>query len=143
MDCLIAAHNLIKRWPILFRYLLAGGSGALVNLALLYLLTDIFGRWYLLSAVGATSLSIIVGFVLQKFVTFRNFQTIVWRRQIIFYTLIALVNILINTALLYLMVELFGWHYLVAQIVASGFIAILSFIFYRHIVFVVIPSVAE
>jgi len=53
-----------------FRFLLSGGTALLTDLILLYLFTDLFGIWYVASAVAAFILAFMVSFLLHKFWTF-------------------------------------------------------------------------
>ncbi len=125
----------ITRLPRPLRYLLSGGTAAVVNLALLALFVEIFGLWYLAAAVVAFTLALLVSFALQKFFTFADHTrtTDVLARQFSIYTTIALINIALNTILMYLLVERLFLHYLISQVVASGTIALYSFFIYRAV----------
>ena len=52
------------------KYYAVGGSGVLVNLGILYALTDLAGYWYLASQVIAISVSISSNFLFNRFWTF-------------------------------------------------------------------------
>ena len=54
------------------KYYTVGGSGVLVNLGLLYTLTDIVGFWYLAAQIIAISVSISSNFLFNRFWTFRD-----------------------------------------------------------------------
>lgn len=124
-------------WPKrrVLKYLISGGTAAAVNLLLLYFFTSILGIWYVISAVLAFSLAFIVSFVFQKFWTFEDHSTDGVHVQAASYLLVALVNLCLNTLLIYFFVEFFGIHYLVAQIIASISIACESFFVYRRFIF--------
>jgi len=118
-----------------FRYLLSGGIALGTDLALLYLFTNIFGIWYLASAIAAFILAFAVSFLLQKFWTFGDHSREGLHIQLGVYFFVAIVNLALNTLVVYLFVEQGGLHYLVAQIAASALIAVESFFVYQHFIF--------
>jgi putative flippase GtrA len=123
----------INKTPRPLRYILSGGSAALVNFSLLALLVEAFGLWYLAAAVIAFTIALLASFTLQKFFTFSNHARSkhILTRQFVVYATIALANIAINTLIVYLLVELLSFHYLLAQVVSSATIALYSFFIYR------------
>ena len=52
------------------KYYIVGGTGVLVNLGILYALTDFVGFWYMASQVIAISISITTNFFFNRFWTF-------------------------------------------------------------------------
>lgn len=127
-----------ERWPTqakIFRFLVSGGISAGVDLILLYVLTDIFGVWYLVSTIVAFILAFFVSFGLQKFWTFRDHSREGMSTQAGTYFLIAACNLALNTFLVYVFVDYLNFHYLLAQIVASILIACESFFVYQRFVF--------
>lgn len=119
----------------IIRYLIAGGTAAGVSIGSLFMLTHYFKIWYLLSAIIAYSLAFGVSFSLQKLWTFkiRSFAKV--RRELALYLLIFVVGNIINTALLFIFVEHAHIHYLLAQFVSNGLIAVGNFFVYKHVVF--------
>jgi putative flippase GtrA len=140
-------HNAITMLTQLFahrharilKFLISGGSAAVVDLGLLYLLTDIFHLWYLLSACLAFVAAFAVSFSLQKFWTFSNHDLDLIHRQLIMYFVLALIGLGINTTSMYLLVDHVGLHYLGAQIITSAFIAVGNFFAYKHFIFIDAP----
>jgi len=130
--------RLDERYPTharVFRFLLSGGIALGTDLILLYLFTDVFGIWYLVSAIVAFILAFGVSFSLQKFWTFGDHSREGIHMQIGVYFFVALINLGLNTLLVYLFVEWAGLYYLFAQIVASALIAIESFFVYQRFIF--------
>ncbi|MGI0064507.1 MAG: GtrA family protein, partial [Nitrosopumilaceae archaeon] len=74
------------------KYYAVGASGVLVNLGLLYYLTEYVGLWYFLSYALAISVSITSNFILNKFWTFRD--SIDSQRTIVMYVKFVSVSIL-------------------------------------------------
>lgn len=117
------------------RYIISGGTSTFVNLALLYVLTELFGLWYIASASVSFIAAFVISFVLQKYWTFQDVSKEYVHRQAIFYFVVMVVNLCINTALLYLLVEYTGIHYMLSQIISGVFIATESFFVYQFFIF--------
>lgn len=115
------------------RFVITGALAAFVNLAILYSATVYGHIWYLYSAMLGFTIAFVVSFLLSKFWTFENRARVGTERQLILHLLVALVNLGINTALVYLFVEEFGLWYMFAQAVAAILIAIESYFAYRWI----------
>jgi putative flippase GtrA len=54
------------------KYVVSGGSAAIVDIVALYVFTDLFGIWYILSAILAFISAFFVSFLLQKYWTFKD-----------------------------------------------------------------------
>jgi putative flippase GtrA len=120
---------------MLTKYLISGGSAAVVDLVALYLFTDILHIWYVFSTALAFLIAFGVSFLMQKFWTFRDHNTDSVHKQAFFYLAVSVLNLFVNTGLVYAFVEYTGIHYLPAQIVTSAFIACESFFVYKFIIF--------
>jgi len=53
------------------KFMLVGGSGALLQLALLYLFTDIIGVWYIASSIMAIGVAMVWNYLLNNYWTFK------------------------------------------------------------------------
>ncbi len=126
---------MLSRYLQIVRFLISGGSATAVIIALLYVLTDILHIWYLASFVIAFLFGVAVSFILQKFWTFKDKRNTVWIKQASLYLGIQLWDLVLNTVLLYILVERFHMWYLGAQIILSFCIAIQNFALYRILVF--------
>lgn len=116
------------------RFLISGGTSAVTNLGILFILTHWYDVWYLYSSIIATSAATIVSFVLQKLWTFQNFSTAV-HTQFPLHVTLALVNIVVNTGILYVLVEYFHIWYLVAQIISGILLAFVNYFTYKTYIF--------
>ncbi|HUQ30348.1 MAG TPA: GtrA family protein [Candidatus Paceibacterota bacterium] len=127
-----------KRYPRLTkiaRYLVSGGTAATVDLVLLYAFTEWADLWYLLSSVLAFIIAFGVSFVLQKFWTFQDHDKENMHVQAGVYLAVAVMNLTLNTFLVFFFVQHFGFHYLFAQIFTSALIAVESFFVYQRFIF--------
>lgn len=132
------AEFFFKNWhhfKQLTRYIISGGTATGINLGLLYLFTDIFGIWYLLSAIISFVISFFVSFFLQRLWTFKEKRKEMVYRQLTMYFTLSIINLSLNTLLLYFMVDILGVWYLLAQIIISGFLAMESFFVYKFVIF--------
>ena len=122
-------------WRVL-RFLISGGISATTNFATLYILTEFFDVWYLLSSVIALVLSLIVSFLLQKFWTFQNYSLERVHIQVPLHATLALCNLVFNTIALYVLVEWFGVWYMFGQVINGMVIAAVNYYMYRTHIFV-------
>lgn len=116
------------------RYVAVGLFAVALNILLLYLLTDVAGMWYLAAAVIAFVIAFVVAFLLQKHWTFKDGSG-AYVQQGASYFIIGLTNLVLDTALLYVAVDILGLWYLGSQVVIMGFLAFLSFLANRHVTF--------
>lgn len=117
------------------RYLIAGTIGAITNIGGLFILTEYVGLHYLISAGISFIVACGVGFTLQKFWTFRERSIEDIHIQAAGFLIISIINFFLNIALLYVLVEYVHIWYIFAQVIASGLIAVSSFLLYRRVVF--------
>ncbi len=129
-------HQIVPpRFAKLARYLFAGGTAAAVNLGSLFILTSILHVWYLTSAILAFLVAFVVSFILQKMWTFGDRNTDKIKSQAITYFIVTSCNLGLNTLSMYLLVDHFSIHYMLAQVITGVFIATESFFVYQKFVF--------
>ena len=123
IDYLKHILSLMRRTGELSRFIkfcLVGISGVGVNMGLLWLLTELGGLFYLLSAAISIETSIITNFLLNNYFTFadRNKQGVkpLFGRLLKF-NLVRLAGLGINMAILWLLTEGLGLFYMVSNIV--------------------------
>ena len=129
LEKMFSAHSIV------FKFIIAGGIAAIIDLGVLYILTAYVGFHYLTSVALAFITAFIASFTLQKFWTFRDHSIQNIHQQSIFYFAVSLGNFFLNTYLVYVSVEKIHIHYLVAQILVGGMIACLSFVLYKYVIF--------
>lgn len=127
--------ELFMTHKIVVKYIISGGLAAVLNLALLYTLTEYMGILYLYSSVIAYVVGTMFAFTLQKFWTFRDRHLESLRRQFMSYGIIAGMNFFLNPAILAFFVEVLQVWYMISQLIAMAFLAIISFTLNKTITF--------
>lgn len=105
------------------KFCLVGLSGVLVNLGLLQLLTEIVGLFYLVSAVFSIESSVLSNFILNEIWTFRERRTSPIKdvlNRMFRFNVVSLGGLSINMAILFLLTESFGMHYLISELFGIG-----------------------
>jgi dolichol-phosphate mannosyltransferase len=117
------------------RFAASGIVAALVGAATVYMLTDIAGLWYVLSSLLSFIGASVVAFSLQKFWTFQERTMHRIPLQTTQTLALALFNIALNTALIYVLVDHVGLYYLFAQCLIYGIIGAIDFFAYKYVIF--------
>ena len=121
------------------RYFLAGGTGGVTDLGVLYLLNKVFGFYYLLSAIIAFLVAFCVSFILHKFWTFKSHETET-HKQALLYLGSSMFGLLLNTLLMYVFVSHFHQDVILSQIAVGFIVAFFSFFISRNFVFKYKPA---
>lgn len=116
------------------RFFLAGLVSFLVNIGFFTLLLRA-GIWYLLASMCAFIASIVVSFLLQKYWTFRDSANILLARQFVAYCTICMINLLLNTAVVYSVVDILRLPPVIGQIAGSVAVAFSGYRLYQRYVF--------
>lgn len=120
--------KLIKnRDLILFvRYNLFAGCSTLLDLVLLYILTEFFGVWYTYSITIGYIAGVSTNYILNKYLNFRNLSRKIVLQFGLFVT-IALIGLLFNQIIIYILVEFIGVWYMFAKIIAVLLVMLWNF----------------
>lgn len=128
-------YRILDKRKTIVKYIISGGTAAVTDLALLYILTGLLGIYYLLSAGIAFIIAFFVSFFLQKFWTFRDNNREKMYKQMSLYFIVGVTNLGINIGGMYVLVDKFNIMYILAQIIMGALIAIFSFLIYRFVIF--------
>jgi putative flippase GtrA len=115
------------------RFSLVGAFSVTTYYALFYGLTEYAHVWYIASAMVAFGGYYVVSFTLQKYWAFRNRSKERIRQQLAQFSLMAVGNWILNTSLLYVLVEYFGMWYLLAQGILTVVVSIIAYFALRWI----------
>lgn len=122
IDYLKHIASLMRRKGEMVRFLkfcLVGGSGVVVNMGLLYLLTEYAGLFYLVSSAISIETSIITNFLLNDFFTFHDRRGIGPRQffgRLLKFNLVSLGGHVLNMTVLWLLTSVAGLYYLVSNL---------------------------
>jgi len=119
-----------------FKYYLVGASGVLVNLGILFILTEFVGLWYLLSSTIGIYVSITSNFLFNKTWTFRD--TAIKQRDFLMYGKfigVSLVGMGIQLGFNYIFVEKLSVYYLLAALMSIMIASSVNFILNRRLTF--------
>lgn len=130
-----AVQKLLERYAQFIKFAISGCIVAVVNLSSLYLFTDLLGIWYLTSSFLAYIMSFFVNFFLQKYWTFEDHALEGTTFKIGIFFINSLVNLGLNTVLMYALVDGLHIWYLLAQCVAIGILMLMNYTVYRLYIF--------
>lgn len=100
------------------RFCVSGGVATMVDIALLYILVELFRVWYLAAAIPSFLIGSFVHFLISYFWVFEHErETRFWRKYLKF-TSIHILSLGINLILMYVFVEFLRTHYLIGKIAA-------------------------
>ena len=122
VDYLKHVYSLMRRKGELWRFLkfcVVGFSGVLVNMGLLWLLTEFAGLFYLLSAAISIETSIISNFVFNNYFTFRDRRSSGIKsffNRLVKFNLVSLAGLGLNMGVLWLLTEVLGIYYLLSNL---------------------------
>lgn len=128
-------ENIFLKYIKVIRYIFAGGFTVIVNLAVLYILTDLFHLWYLASAIIAFCVGVITSYLLQKFFTFRDNSTKNLHIQFVVFLIYNILMLGVNTLFMYILVDRFHFWYIFSQITITVCTAFVNFVFFNKIIF--------
>lgn len=126
--------NIFKK-SIFVRYVFSGGMAAAVDVVLLYVLATYLGVYYLAAATFAMTVSFIVRFLLQKYVTFQDTNKEDEKRQFGYYSVLYALSLAATNALLYFFVEKMHFWLVASQIASILLIACACYFIYQMFIF--------
>lgn len=130
----VIKHRFIVKYKQFLKYCIGGGIAFIIDIGLLYVFTEFFGLWYILSATLSFCVAAIFNYLFQKFVTFKS-ESKKYFKQFVMFVLIALIGLGINNSILYLLVESFGVWYILAKALAAIIVLIWNFIANKKVTF--------
>lgn len=108
-----------KTWLQFFRYIFVGGIAAVVNILTLFVLTDIFKIYYIISSILGFILGLIVNYLLSKLLVFTKESFNNKKKEFISYAIIGVIGLGIDTLFMYLFTSLFEVYYLLSKIIST------------------------
>ncbi len=116
------------------RYLLIGGSCAVLDLLFLYLMVNFLDIWYLIATTISFTIVSLLGFFGQKYFTFRDLSKN-HKKQIPVFFVVSAIGLLINAGFMFFFVSVLGIWYIAANIVTKFIVLIWNFLANKKITF--------
>lgn len=118
--------KIVKNNTQFLKYAVGGTIAFVVDMGLLFILTDLAKLWYLWSATFSFIVAALVNYFFQRFWTFKSQERRVTRQFLTFLSLQG-VGLFINNTMMYLTVEYLGVWYLIAKAFAALVVLIWNF----------------
>ena len=117
-----------RKFEEFFKFAVVGGSGVLVNMGLLYVLTRFLGLRLEIASVIAIEVSILSNFTLNNLWTFRKRDTHVpfWSRLLRYHLVTGLAGV-VNYLVLLLLVKALGWHDMLSNLIGIAIGTIINY----------------
>lgn len=114
----LVLHEPPKETMRLLKFVIVGMIGAVLGIGLIWVLTDKVGIYYIISAIISAEIVIFSNFVFNEFWTFSDRRSLSILTRLWKSNLFRSVGLVINIGALFLLVEFFGIHYLLASVIA-------------------------
>ena len=131
---MLILDNMADKLHSAVKYIFVGSIGFLINISIFWILINKIHIWYIYSAIISFILSTLIGFQLHRKITYSCSDKINGN-MIIYYYFINIVNIIINTVLIFIFVEYIHILKILSIIISNLLISIYSYIFYKKIIF--------
>jgi len=132
------SHLFIRKtdsgWVQFLRYFLSGGSAFVVYFVLLFVFTEYGHIYHLTSLVIAYGISIFVNFFISKYFVFSSHQQKSSQQFVKFFS-VALIGFCLQYCLVLLFTQVIILQYLIANVIASALVYIVSFTLNRLFTF--------
>lgn len=99
-----------------------------IDYGLMVLLTELFNVNYLISATISFTVSVIFNYIASMRYVFTHKEGLSRRREFIIFVVLSVIGLLINDALMWVGVDLFGISYLLVKIFATAVVMVWNFI---------------
>jgi len=117
------------------KFAVVGFTGTLVHLIVLFVLTEYFGVYYIVSSIFAFIFAVTNNFILNKIWTFNKTSRGRNIERYISFFIIAIIAFFVNLSILYFLTEYFGVYYMFSQLIAIAFSLWINFIGNRLLTF--------
>lgn len=117
----------------MLRYAIVGGTGALVDLGVLYILTEFFDIYYLYSTTTAFVVSALLNFYFNRRWTFGSTGNA--KKQLLIFAFVSSSGLLINAGAMYGLVEGLHIYYMLAKIFSIAVVTIWNFLWNKYLTF--------
>lgn len=124
----------LSKQKLFVGYVFLAGLAALVDVTTLYLLTNFGHLFYWYSAAISYLVGMLVNFTLNKYLNFKNQSKKILRQGGLFF-IVALVGLLLNQLIIYILTEGFGCWYMLSKFVSLVLVMFWSFWGHKNLTF--------
>lgn len=110
-----------------FRYGIVGVIAAVVNIGMLYILTELLGLHYIFSNILAFTLGLIANYFLSVRYVFSKERKKDRKLEFIAYVAFGLIGLFLDTLLIYLLTEKINLYYMASKIISTGIVFVYNF----------------
>lgn len=116
--------KLIKQ---IIRFAIVGFIATIIDYALLYILTEYFHIYYLISSVISFTSSLIVNYILSVIWVFdvKNKKA---NQKILLFVILSIIGLIINQIILYTLSDLLNIYYMISKLISTIIVMIYNFI---------------
>lgn len=117
----------------MLRYAIVGGTGAIVDLGALYILTEYFNLYYLYSTTTAFIVSALLNFYFNRRWTFKSSGNT--KKQLLIFSFVATSGVVLNGFIMYILVDWLKIYYMLAKVFSVGIVTIWNFLWNKYFTF--------
>jgi len=113
------------------KFLAVGGTGILINMGILYALTEWVGLYYLVSSVFAVEAAIISNFLLHDRFTFSNLRPAQPGRKfarLLKFNLVSVGGMALNVGILWFLTSVLGVYYLISNLIGIASVTLVRYL---------------
>ena len=110
------------------RYFFVGGVAAVVNIGMLYVFTDLFHIYYLVSNIFSFTLGLIVNYLLSKKFVFQDEKNINKSKEFLIYAIIGVLGLGFDTLFMGLFTGVMKIYYMLSKIISTMLVFIWNFV---------------
>ncbi len=129
-----APRFLVSRARIV-KFVITGGLASFVHIATLVFFTEVLGVWYGVATTVGFGAGFGVSFTLQKYWTFQETSRARLPGQAFAFFALQMTNLVINGGLMYVLVDMVGLYYVLAQVVVLAVLAVFTYLVSRSYIF--------
>lgn len=109
----------------LYKYILVGGSAALINWLIFYIATE-SGLWYILAGFISFILATLWNFLFARIFIFKNSAHHILKESILVYV-VSFIGLCIDMGVLFVCVEILAFHTMLSKVIATSIAFIFNF----------------
>jgi putative flippase GtrA len=117
----------------ILKFLTVGGSSAIIDFCILYLLTDHANFHYLISATIAFIVAGMYNYLLNRNWTFKANGS--QKKQLPIFLVMGGIGLLLNNFILFVSVDIFGLWYIYGKVIAAGLVTFWNFFINKYFTF--------